>query len=172
MAEGEEDEEAVVAELLAYCIARDEAEGAAGLPVEVVEAISHLGIYHHNYEHHKHGLLLLKLSEEIIKVIDAKGAAKGGPPDAAVKSVKTHVVFYLAQVAARQAVARGPAPRVVAWRCSGSVPAHRFAVAIPRAGVRRAPPATRECAFLPADLNVPARRRPSRRRAMVPQPEP
>jgi len=99
--EDAEDEEVVVRELLAYCEERARAEGLANSwPVEVVECLSHLGIYHHNFEHFKHGLLCLKLSEALIQQA-AKSSRQSeselGSSSKRSSSCHTHVVFYLAQ---------------------------------------------------------------------------
>lgn len=98
-----------VAELLAYCVQRDAVEaGDAELhfPVEVVEALAHLGIYYHNFEHYRQGLVLLQLAEALIGHLDAAAAGRGRSPGglggggsaAQVNRVRTHVMFYLAQV--------------------------------------------------------------------------
>jgi hypothetical protein len=93
-----------VAELLAYCLEREALEegGPLHFPVEVVEVLSHLGIYHHNFEHYRHGLVLLQLAEGLIAALDARAAGGGGlgvgGSAAQVNSARTHVMFYLAQV--------------------------------------------------------------------------
>lgn len=97
-----------------YCLLREKAEegGPLHLPMEVVEAISHLGIYFHNFEHYRHGLILLQLAEQLMNHMDQRtsGESKhndsssttnlsnGGSSAAKVNSARTHVMFYLAQV--------------------------------------------------------------------------
>lgn len=102
--EGNDDEDMLVAELVTYCkecsstekeqrnasMTSSSLSSDRSVDLEVLEALSHLGIYHHNFEHFKHGLILLKLCDELIKDLDTSRDD--------VKSVRTHVCFYLAQV--------------------------------------------------------------------------
>mmetsp|Transcript_50467 Transcript_50467/g.64671 ORF Transcript_50467/g.64671 Transcript_50467/m.64671 type:complete len:563 (+) Transcript_50467:706-2394(+) len=102
MKSDEEDEDKVIAELLVYCQKRHQelksnenssssssSSHNVDLEVEIIEALSHLGIYYHNFEHFKHGLILLKLCDELITHLDHTKET--------VKSLQTHVCFYLAQ---------------------------------------------------------------------------
>ena len=53
-----------------------------------------LGIYHHNFEHYRHGMVLLKLAEDLIAEMDKQGLGQSEE----IKTTHTHVTFYLAQV--------------------------------------------------------------------------
>jgi hypothetical protein len=104
-----------VAQLLEYCLEKEKSEegGVLHVPMEVVEAISHLGIYYHNFEHYRHGLILLQLAEQLMNHMDQRTSDKsksestdgavnvlsnGGSSAVKVNSARTHVMFYLAQV--------------------------------------------------------------------------
>jgi len=115
--ECDDEEDMTVAELAAYCAKQARKQAKRGLSIEssessklevveleleVVEAVSLLGIYHHNFEHHRQGLVLLKLAEALITGLEtnlraASASAESGVASGALLALRTQVVFYLAQ---------------------------------------------------------------------------
>ena len=99
-----DDRDMMVSELVEYCRDRQRAEEkqqqkqqqqpskskskskSSNYALEVIDAMSHLGIYHHNFEHFEHGLVLLKLCEELIK--DLSGADHGRANKVGFEKVK------------------------------------------------------------------------------------
>jgi hypothetical protein len=90
---GGDEEDMIIAELVSYCrdceVKEKKNNPKSMCELEVVEAISHLGIYHHNFEHFKQGLILLKLCDELMMSLDTDKDD--------VRALKTQVCFYLAQ---------------------------------------------------------------------------